>query len=84
MATRKEWEMAFMLSASMSGSYSATFTKAQTQIAAMQKEIDALSKTQSDISAYQKQQQAVEQTKAKLEMLKQQYANIQQEMSLSS
>lgn len=80
MSTRKEWEMAFMLSASMSGSYSATFSKAQMQIVAMQKEIDALSKTQSDISAYQKQQQAVEATKSKLEMLKQQYANIQQEM----
>ena len=79
-AGRKEYEMLFQLNAQLGGSYNSTFTKAQSQIAAMQKEITALSKTQADISAYQKQQSALEATRQKLLVLQQQYDNIQKEI----
>ena len=80
MASRKEYEMLFQLNAQLSGSFSGTFSKAQQQLASMQKEIQALSKTQSDIAAYQKQQSAVEATRSKLAVLQQQYDNIQKEI----
>lgn len=80
MASRKEYEMLFQLNAQLGGSYSSTFSKAQQQLASMQKEIQALSKTQSDIAAYQKQQSAVEVTRSKLAVLQQQYDNIQKEI----
>ena len=77
---RKEYEMLFQLSAQLGGSYSSTFTKAQAQVASMQKEIQSLSKYQADISAYQKQQSALEATRQKLLTLQQQYDNIQKEI----
>ncbi len=77
---RKEYEMLFQLSAQLSGSYNSTFTKAQAQVASMQKEIQNLSKYQADISAYQKQQSALEATRQKLLTLQQQYDNIQKEI----
>ncbi|HWP51644.1 MAG TPA: phage tail tape measure protein [Clostridia bacterium] len=80
MASRKEYEMLFKLSAQLGGSYSSTFKAAQSAIASMQKEIDALNKTQSDVAAYQKQQASIEATKKKLELLQQQYDNIQREL----
>ncbi len=80
MASRKEYEMAFKLSAQLNGSYHSTFKGAQSALISMQKEIETLNRTQSDISAYQKQQSAVEATKKKLEMLQQQYDNIQKEI----
>lgn len=80
MANRKEYEMLFQLQAELGGSYNSTFSKAQSTIASMQKEIQALSKTQSDISSFQKQQGAVEATKQKLVVLQQQYDNIQKEI----
>lgn len=80
MASRKEYEMNFLLQAQLNGSFSGTFNKAQAAVASMQKEIQALGKTQSDISAFQKQQSAVEATKQKLAVLQQQYDNIQREM----
>lgn len=80
MASRKEYEMLFQLNAQLGSSYSGTFSKAQQQLVAMQKEIQALSKTQSDISAYQKQQQSVEATRNKLALLQKQYDNIQREI----
>lgn len=80
MASRKEYEMLFQLNAQLGGSFSGTFSKAQQQLASMQKEIQALSKTQSDIAAYQKQQSAVEATRSKLAVLQQQYDNIQKEI----
>lgn len=81
MAARKEFEMAFKLSARLNGSYNSTFKGAQSALISMQKEIESLNRTQSDISAYQKQQSAVEATNKKLEMLKQQYDNIQKEIA---
>lgn len=81
MANRKEFEMAFKLSAQLNGSYQSTFKSAQSVLASMQKEITALNRAQSDISAYQKQQEAVEGTKKKLKVLKQQYDNIQKELA---
>lgn len=80
MASRKEYEMLFQLNAQLSGSYNSTFSKAQSQLVSMQKEIQALFKTQGDISAYQKQQTAVESTRSKLAVLQQQYDNIQREI----
>ena len=80
MASRKEYEMLFQLNAQLGGSFSGTFSKAQQQLASMQKEIQALSKTQSNIAAYQKQQTAVENTRNKLATLQQQYDNIQKEI----
>lgn len=80
MASRKEFEMLFQLNAQTGGSFNSTFSRAQKELANLQKEIQTLSKTQSDISAYQKQQQAVEATKQKLATLQQQYDNIQKEI----
>lgn len=80
MANRKEFTMVFQLAAQLGSSYNSTFSKAQQQLAAMQKEIEALSKTQSDIAAFQKQQSAVEATRQKLATLQQQYDNIQKEI----
>ena len=65
MASRKEYEMAFKLSAQLNGSYHSTFKGAQSALISMQKEIETLNRTQSDISAYQKQQSAVEATDRK-------------------
>ena len=80
MASRREFEMLFQLSAQMNSNFAGTFGKAQQQLLSMQQEIQELNKAQSDISAYQKQQQAVESTQKKLEMLQQQYDNIQKEI----
>lgn len=80
MANRKEYEMLFQLNAQLGGSYNSTFNRAQSAVASMQKEIQALGKIQTDISSYQKQQSAVEATKKKLELLQQQYDNIQKEI----
>ncbi len=78
--SRKEFEMAFKLSAQINGAYAGTFKSAQSAISSLQKEIQQLNSKQGDISAYQKQQTAVENTKRKLEMLQQQYDNIQKEI----
>ncbi len=80
MASRREYDMLFQLSAQMNGNFAGTFSKAQQQLLSFQKEIQELNKTQGDISAYEKQQQAVESTKKKLETLQQQYDNIQREI----
>ena len=80
MASRKEYEMMFQLSAQLGGNFNGTFSTAQKALLGMQKEIEALSKTQNDISAYQKQQSAIENTKRKLETLQTQYDNIKREM----
>lgn len=77
---QKEFELAFKLSAQVNGSLNSAFKGAQSSLANMQKQIQALNKAQGDISAYQKQQQAVETTKKKLEVLQQQYDNIQKEI----
>ncbi|MBO6266893.1 MAG: phage tail tape measure protein, partial [Synergistaceae bacterium] len=76
----KVYDVQFLLNAQTGSSYSATFSKAQAEIAKISKEISSLSKVQSDISSYQKQQQAVENTKQKLAVLQQQYDNIQKEI----
>ena len=80
MASRREYEMLFQLSAKMGGNFAGTFGKAQQQLLSLQKEIQNLHKTQGDIASYQKQQQAVDATKKKLEVLQQQYDNIQNEI----
>ena len=79
-ASRKEFEMAFKLSAQVNGSYNSAFKGAQSTLSSLQKEITGLNRVQSDISAYQKQQGAVEGTRKKLEVLQRQYDNIQKEM----
>lgn len=80
MANRKEYDMLFKLNSELGSSFSGAFKKAQSELAAMQRQIEALNKSQSDIAAYQKQQTAIADTEKKLENLKQQYANIQQEI----
>lgn len=80
MASRKEYEALFRLSAELGGGYSKTFQEAQAKVTALQNELNNLSKTQSDITAYQRQQQAVEATNAKLATLQKQYDNIQREI----
>lgn len=79
-ASRKEFEMAFKLSAQVNGSYNSAFKGAQSTLSSLQKEITGLNRVQSDVSAYQKQQGAVEGTRKKLEVLQRQYDNIQKEM----
>jgi len=76
--------MMFSLAAQLQGGFSGTFSRAQQEIAGMQKEIAALAKAQSDVSAYQKQQVAVDLTQKKLEMLRKQYENMQEEMKGAS
>lgn len=80
MASRREFEMAFQLSANLNSSYYSTFKNAQSTLASMQKEIMELNKVQSNISAYEKKQGAVEETQKKLDLLQKQYANIQKEI----
>lgn len=80
MADRKEFEMAFKLSAQLNSSYKGAFREAQSAVVSMQKEIGGLNRTQSDISSYQKQQSAVEETRKRLSVLQQQYDNIQKEI----
>ena len=77
MANRKEYEMLFKLNAQLGGSYNSTFSKAQQQISATQKEISALNRLQGDIASYTKQQQAITSTSSKLESLKKQYELIE-------
>lgn len=80
MASRKEYEALFKLSAQLGVGYSKTFQEAQAKVTALQNELNGLSRTQSDITAYQKQQQAVAATNAKLATLQKQYDNIKREI----
>jgi len=79
----KEYSMLFKLQAQVGKEFGASFSKAQAEITATQREINALNKAQGDISAYQKQQQAVENTTRRLRDLQQQHDNIQREMEES-
>lgn len=76
----KQYSVMYKLQAQLDSAFGSAFTKAQSAVASMQKEIQGLNKTQADISSYQKQQTAVEATKKKLETLQQQYDNIQKEI----
>lgn len=80
MASRKEYQMDFMLNAKLNGGFSGTMTKAQQQFTKIGNEIQKLNKTQGDISAYTKQQNAVEKTRAKLENLQKQHDLLQKEI----
>lgn len=74
MASFKEYQMMFQLSATTSAQFQSSFAGAQTQIAQLQGKIDSLNKAQGDITAYQKLQAAVDASKAKLGVLNDQYA----------
>lgn len=80
MANRKEYEMLFKLNSQLGSSFSGSFQKAQKELAALQKQVEALNKSQADIKAYQKQQESIGKTEEKLRLLQQQYDNIQKEM----
>ncbi len=80
MASSKEYNMLFKLSAQLGKEFGTTFNSAQEKLKATQKEIQALNKQQSDISAYQRQQKSVETTTQKLATLQKQYDNIQKEI----
>lgn len=72
MASSKEYQMLFQLSASLNGNFPSTFTAGQKAVSQLQNQINALNKTQADISAYQKQQVALERSKDKLELYERQ------------
>lgn len=78
------YEAEYRLTAQLGSGFSKTFQAAQKELAATQKEIQAMGRAQADISAYQKQQSAVEATGKKLEVLQQQYDNIQREIQETS
>lgn len=81
MASRKEYEMLFKLSAQLGGNFNGTFSKAQQTLGKMQTKLQGMNKLQHNISAYQKQQKALDDTRHKFETLQKQYDNIQKEMS---
>lgn len=78
--SRKQYDMAFQLSAKLNSDFSGTFSRAQKVLNETQREIIELNKLQSDISAYERQKQAVSDTERKLSDLQRQYDNIQREM----
>lgn len=81
MASRREYEMLFRLSANSSGNFNSTFSGAKNTVLQLQNQISELNRLQGDISTYQRQQQAIENTRKKLEMYQQQLANVQKEMN---
>lgn len=81
MANRKDYELLFRLNAQMGGSYSSTFTRAQSEFTRLGNEIQKLGKLQGDISSYQKQQSAIESTRSKLENLQKQHDLLQKEIN---
>ena len=80
MATARQHQINFLLSAQQNGNFSAVFSKAQQDFARLGGEIRALNKLQADISSYQKQQAAAQNTEAKLRSLEKQYGLIQEEI----
>lgn len=80
MASRKEYQMDFMLNAKLNGGFSSSVTKAQKEFAEIGTKIQNLNKLQSDISSYTKQQKAVENTSKKLENLQKQHDLLQKEI----
>ncbi len=81
MANRKEYEMLFLLNASLNGNFQGTFSKAQQEFAKLGREVQDLQKLQANVSSYQKQEQAIAATGAKLSSLRQQHGLLQQEIS---
>lgn len=74
MASRKEYEMMFMLNASLNGNFKGAFSNAQAEFAKLGREIQELHKLQANVSSYQKQEQAIASTTQKLTNLHQQEA----------
>lgn len=60
MATARQHQINFLLSAQQNGNFSAVFSKAQQDFARLGGEIRALNKLQENISSYQKQQAAAQ------------------------
>lgn len=81
MATARQHQINFLLTAQQNGNFSAVFSKAQQDFARLGREIQSLNKLQSDVSSYQKQQAAVQNTEAKLQNLQRQYDLIQREIA---
>ena len=84
MATARQHQINFLLSAQQNGNFSAVFSKAQQDFARLGGEIRALNKLQADISSYQKQQAAAQNTEAKLRSLEKQYGLIQEEIEAAA
>ena len=74
MASRKEYEMMFMLNAALNGNFKGAFSNAQAEFAKLGREIQDLHKLQANVSSYQKQEQAIASTTQKLTNLHQQDA----------
>ena len=84
MATARQHQINFLLSAQQNGNFSAVFSRAQQDFARLGGEIRALNKLQADISSYQKQQTAAQNTEAKLRSLEKQYGLIQEEIEAAA
>lgn len=80
MASRKEYDMMFRLSAEANGAYGRTFSEAQSKISSLGKQIAELSRLQGDVSSYQKQQKSIETTQQKLANLQKQHDLLQKEI----
>lgn len=81
MASRREYEMAFILNATLNGGFKGAMSQAQKEFAALGNEIRNLQKVQNDISSYQKYEKAAESTQAKLENLQKQHDLLQKEIA---
>ncbi len=81
MASRKEYEMAFVLNAALNGNFKGTMSQAQREFVTLGNEIKNLQKVQNDISSYQKYEKAAESTQSKLENLQKQHDLLQKEIS---
>ena len=84
MATARQHQINFLLSAQQNGNFSAVFSRAQQDFARLGGEIRALNKLQENISSYQKQQTAAQNTEAKLRSLEKQYGLIQEEIEAAA
>lgn len=80
----KEYGVDFVLGAKQNAEFGKAFKSAQSQVAAMQKEIVALNRAQSDIKAYAAQQAAIAKTAKDIEVYNKQLANIKTEQEAAS
>lgn len=79
MASQKQYEMLYKLSANLNSSFGSTFKSAQSALTETQMKMKALAQEQADISAYEKQHAAIEKTQSKLELLQNKLQNVEKE-----
>lgn len=79
MASQKQYEMLYKLSANLNSSFGSAFKSAQSAMTETQAKMKALAQEQADISAYEKQHAAIEKTQSKLELLQNKLQNVEKE-----